>query len=64
MDFSWAPYFNGFWISALLCLLFMAVMMIGCHGMRFRCGHGRSKQRSPQDDSPDLGAPVRERENR
>ena len=57
MDFSWTPYFNGFWIFPLLCLLFMAVMMIGCHGMRFRCGHGSSKQRSPQDGSPEPGTP-------
>jgi uncharacterized membrane protein len=39
MDFNWMPYFGGFWIFPLLCLLFMAVMMIACHGMSFRCGH-------------------------
>jgi uncharacterized membrane protein len=40
MDFSWAPYFSSFWILPLLCVLFMAVMMIGCGGMMFRCLHG------------------------
>ena len=40
MDFSWAPHFSGFWILPLLCLLFMAVMMIACGGMMFRWGHG------------------------
>lgn len=49
MDFIWASFFNGFWIFPLLCLLFMAIMMIGCRGMRFGCGHGGWKQRSAQD---------------
>jgi hypothetical protein len=40
MDFSWMPYFGGFWLFPLLCLLFMAVMMIGCGGMLFRSRHG------------------------
>lgn len=40
MDFSGTPYFSGFWIFPLLCLLFMAVMMIGCGSMRFRFGRG------------------------
>ena len=40
MDFSWVPNFGGFWILPLLCLLFMAVMMIACSGMLFRCRHG------------------------
>jgi len=40
MDFSWAPHFGMFWIFPILCLLFMAVMMIGCGGMLFRFGHG------------------------
>jgi len=38
--FSWAPYFGAFSILPLLCLIFMAVMIIGCGGMMFRCGHG------------------------
>ncbi len=38
--FSWAPYFDAFWTLPLLCLLFMAVMMIGCGGMMFRSCHG------------------------
>ena len=47
MDFSWASYFNGFWIFPLLCLLFMAIMMIACGAMLFRCGRGaRSGDRS------------------
>jgi hypothetical protein len=57
MDFNWTPYFTGLWIFPLLCLLFMAIMMLGCRGMSFRCGHDRSKQRSPQDGSPDPGSP-------
>ncbi len=40
MDFSWVPQFSGFWLLPLLCLLFMAFMMIGCSGMLFRFGHG------------------------
>lgn len=36
MEFSWAPHFSAFWILPLLCLLFMAVMMIGCSGLLFR----------------------------
>ena len=40
MDFSWVPHFSAFWILPLLCLLFMAVMMIGCSGMMFRFRHG------------------------
>ncbi len=54
MDF-WT-YFNGFWIFPLLCFLFMALMMVfGCHGMRFGCGHGgshRAGDDSPKPDSP------------
>ena len=30
MDFSWMPHFGMFWTFPLLCLLFMALMMIGC----------------------------------
>ncbi len=37
MDFTWMPYFSGFWIIALFCLVFMAVMMIVCRGMQRRC---------------------------
>jgi hypothetical protein len=40
MDFGWTPYLNGFWIFPLLCLLFMAIMMIACRAMPRRCGHG------------------------
>lgn len=40
MDFSWTPYFNGFWIFPLLCVLFMAIMMIAGHCMPFRFRHG------------------------
>ena len=40
MDFSWTPHFGMFWIFPLLCLLFMAFMMIGCGGMLFRFRHG------------------------
>lgn len=55
MDFSWTPYFNGFWIFPLLCLLFMVVMMFACHGMWTRCGRGSSRHPSPQDGPPDPG---------
>lgn len=51
MDF-WT-YFNGFWIFPLLCLLFMALMMLGCRGMRFGCGHGTSDgDRRPEEQKP------------
>lgn len=43
MDFSWTPYFHGFWIVPLLCLLFMAIMMIACRAMPFRSGHGKHR---------------------
>ena len=39
MDFNWMPHLNGFLIFPLFCLLFMAIMMIACGGMRFRFGH-------------------------
>ena len=45
MDFNWMPYFSGFWIFPLLCLIFMAIMMIACGGMRFRFGHRRETAR-------------------
>lgn len=64
MDFTWTSLFNGFLIFPLLCLLFMAVMMIGCHRMRFRCGQGSPASRSPQDGAPDPGAPLRDPGNR
>ena len=48
MDF-W-PYLNGFWIFPFLCFLFMVVMMVfGCHGVRFGCGHDGGKQPSTED---------------
>ena len=40
MDFSWTPHFGMFWIFPLLCLVFMAFMMIGCGGMFSRFHHG------------------------
>ena len=52
---DWTAYFNGFWIFPLFCLLFMALMMLGCRGMSFRCGRDRSKE-APQDRSTDDGA--------
>ena len=55
MDFSWTSYFHGFWIFPLLCLLFMALMMFGCHGLRSRCCHGTPKDQAPQDGSPIQG---------
>ena len=42
MDFGWMPYFTGFWIFPVLCLAFMAVMMLACGGMWSRFGpHAR-----------------------
>ena len=35
MDLDWTSYFNGFWVFALLCVLFMAIMMMICRGMHF-----------------------------
>jgi putative membrane protein len=46
MDFSWMPYFGGFWIFPLLCLLFMVVMMFACGGKLFRFGHGSRRSDS------------------
>ena len=40
MDFTWLSNLNGLWIFPLFCLLFMAIMMLACFGMRFRFGHG------------------------
>ncbi len=40
MDYGWMPHFGMLWIFPLLFLLFMAIMMFACRGMRFRCGHG------------------------
>ena len=33
MDFSWTSYLSGVLTFLLLCLLFMAVMMLGCRGI-------------------------------
>ena len=41
MDFISMPYFGGFWIFLIFCLLFMAVMIIGCRGILFRFCHSR-----------------------
>ena len=38
MDFNWMPYFGGFWIFPLLCMVFMIVMMIACGSMSCRFG--------------------------
>lgn len=46
MDFSWI---NAFLVFLLFCLLFMAIMMIGCRGMGFRCGPGSWRERSRPD---------------
>lgn len=53
MDFNWMPQL-GFWIFPLLCVLFMALMMFGCGGLRSRCCDGTHKKQSPQGGSPDL----------
>ncbi len=37
MDFTWFPSASG-WTFPLLCLLFMAIMMLACFGMRFLLG--------------------------
>ncbi len=36
MDFSWPSFFGGFWLFPILCLLFMAIMMLICGGMLSR----------------------------
>ena len=40
MDFSWTPHLGMLWAFPLLCLAFMALMMIGCGGVLSRFGHG------------------------
>ena len=57
---DWFYNLNGFWIFALLCVLFMAIMMIACHGMRFRCGHCSWQQRARHDGSEHPGAAMRQ----
>jgi uncharacterized membrane protein len=39
VDVNWTPYFSGWWIFPLLCLVFMAIMMFGRGCMPFRGGH-------------------------
>ena len=39
MEYSWMPYFTGFWIFPILCMLFMLIMMFACGRMFFRGGH-------------------------
>jgi len=56
MDFSWTPYFHAFWMFPLLCLLFMAVMMIACRAMPFRFGHGGQR-----DDHGETSRQILER---
>lgn len=57
---EWLYNLNGFWIFPLFCLLFMALMMLGCRGMRFGFGHGGASCRG-REGSGDFGAPLRER---
>jgi putative membrane protein len=38
VDFNWTPYFSGWWIFPLLCLIFMAIMMFRRGCMPFRGG--------------------------
>ena len=61
MDFSWTPYFSGYWIFPLLCLLVMGVMMLACGGMLFPCGHGARGR--DEHGSPKCGPTKRERES-
>ena len=42
MNFDWMPYLGGLWIFPLLCLAFMAIMMLACGGMM----RGRHRSRS------------------
>jgi hypothetical protein len=46
------PYFGGSWILPILCLLVMVIMMLACHGMRPRCGHGCARPDARRDDAP------------
>ena len=47
---DWTTYCSGFWwIFPAVGLLFMAVMLLACHGMRARCGHGCTKPDVRQD---------------
>ncbi len=62
MDFSWMSYFGGFWLFPLLCLLFMAVMMIGCGGMLFRFRRG-ARSGDGRGAACHCGSPKREQEN-
>ena len=64
MDFSWMPHL-GFWIFLLLCVLFMALMMFGCHGMRSRCCSGtkltaanRADERRPLSSQSDYQSGI------
>jgi putative membrane protein len=52
MDLDWTAYFSGWWIFALLCLIFMAIMMFGRRCMPFRGGR--------QARSGDGGATARQ----
>jgi putative membrane protein len=56
MDFNWTPYFSTFWIFPLLCLLFMAAMMLTGHCMPFRFGHGAGR-----DDGRETGRQILDR---
>ena len=50
MDFSWMPYFGGFWIFPLLCMVFMIVMMVACGSMSCRFGH-RSRNAKDREET-------------
>lgn len=54
MDFSWTPYLTGFSLLLLVCLLFMAVMVLGCWGMRFGCGRGARRETAGKEQSETL----------
>ncbi len=57
MDFTWFPYASG-WTFPLLCLLFMAIMMLACFGTRFflgRRGCGCARRDRTQEPTPATG---------
>ena len=46
---EWMSYLGGFWIFPLLCLLFMALMMLMCGRVMFpRCHGGRMQRVDPE----------------
>lgn len=52
---EWTTCLDGLWLFPLVCVAFMAIMMIGCGALMFRGWHGAHG--CGREDRPDGGPP-------